>query len=159
MNETVTTDRAQELLDSLFVSEHADISLLIAEALEGRERIGNFESWCAAARQFMWAHEHSCPRRTEGTCNCGLDSFLSRPRPFVESYKQRIAELTASLATAQAQLAAIKGKVEWAYQADGGGVIEHCMELPARHWCEQYPGYTLLQRTAAGPWKPAEVKP
>lgn len=58
----------------------------------------------------------------------------------------------------EAELAAIKGKVEWAYQADGGGIIEHCMEMSARHWCEQYPGYTLLQRTAAGPWTTAEPR-
>lgn len=49
--------------------------------------------WARAANQFMWAHEHDCPRRTDGVCNCGLDTFLSRPRDFVESYKAELLAL------------------------------------------------------------------
>lgn len=53
----------------------------------------------------------------------------------------------------QAELAEIKGKREWAYQASDGGCITHCEEIPARHWCDNYAGYVVLSRYQHGPWE------
>lgn len=74
MNETVTTERARELLDSLFVSEHADIRDQIAEALEGRDRI----------------------EKLTGVLECANATARRRA--------EHIAELTASLAAAQKEV-------------------------------------------------------
>ncbi len=55
-------------------------------------------SWIRAANSFAWVHEETCPRASsDEPCNCGLDSFLSRPRPSVLAYKTRIAELEKEL--------------------------------------------------------------
>ena len=64
------------------------------EIEELEQRIAELTSWIKAANQFAWVHETDCPGRKSGSlCTCGLDQFLGRPRPFVESYKDRIAEL------------------------------------------------------------------
>lgn len=48
----------------------------------------DLKDWARAAHQFAWAHERSCPRHdTDSPCSCGLDRFLSRPRPFVEGLR------------------------------------------------------------------------
>lgn len=58
--------------------------------------------WIQAANQFAWAHERTCPRHdADAVCDCGLDDFLSRPRPFVESYKAIIQRLTVVLHEAE----------------------------------------------------------
>jgi hypothetical protein len=79
---------------------------LAEDLAEANQRIEKQASWIKAARQFAWAHEHGCPRYTgDGPCNCGLDQFLGRPKPFVESYKTSIAELEGKLK----KLAALAG--------------------------------------------------
>lgn len=47
--------------------------------------------WIKAANHFAWAHERNCPGYTNGGshCTCGLDQFLGRPRPYIESWKAR----------------------------------------------------------------------
>lgn len=57
--------------------------------------------WIKAANQFAWAHERNCPGHTHGGahCTCGLDSFLSRPRPYIESLKARAEKAEADLAS------------------------------------------------------------
>ncbi len=63
------------------------------------EEIAGLKDWVKAANQFAWAHEHYCKRNTTGdSCTCELESFLSRPRPFVESYKQQIASQAEEIA-------------------------------------------------------------
>lgn len=58
------------------------------------DRIVELEAWIKVANQFAWAHETDCPRRAgDHPCSCGLDQFLGRPKPFIESYKQQLGEL------------------------------------------------------------------
>lgn len=77
----------------------AEYSSKRAEQYEASSRASVAESvnetlrdWIKAANQFAWAHERHCPRHdSEAACTCGLDSFLSRRRPFIESYKEELA--------------------------------------------------------------------
>jgi hypothetical protein len=79
---------------------------LAEDLAKANQRIEKQASWIKAANQFAWAHEHGCPRYTrDAPCNCGLDQFLGRPKPFIESYKTSIAELEDKLK----KLAAIAG--------------------------------------------------
>lgn len=84
MNETVTTERARELLGSDYVKHIPDIRDLIAEALAGRE----FDEQCEADLATV---ESSA-----------VDGAMRYFRVALENVKlrQRIAELTASLAAA-----------------------------------------------------------
>ena len=76
----------------------------IAELKVEQERLS---SWIKAANQFAWAHERDCPRRElGGACTCGLDQFLGRPKPFVESFKAENERLNAELSATREQLAA-----------------------------------------------------
>jgi hypothetical protein len=53
--------------------------------------IAELRDWIRAANQFAWAHERTCPRHdADDPCNCGLDAFLSRPRPVIESFRAQL---------------------------------------------------------------------
>lgn len=63
-----------------------------------RER-DDLRDWMKCANQFAWAHEHKCPRHdADEPCNCGLDQFLGRPRPYIESWKSSIEKVEQELA-------------------------------------------------------------
>jgi len=71
------------------------------------------ESWIKAANQFAWVHDSFCPRRkANAACTCGLDGFLSRPRLFVDSYKQRVEALEKALSDLMA----------WGVEHDNPGI-------------------------------------
>lgn len=68
----------------------------------------DLHDWIKCANQFMWAHEHDCPRSKEDApCSCGLDQFLGRPRPFLESYRAQVADLTAEKLERSERVAAL----------------------------------------------------
>jgi hypothetical protein len=85
----------------------------------------NLSDWIKAANQFAWAHERTCPRRTANeACNCGLDAFMCRPRPFIESLKQRADSAEARAAKAEqdvARLTTLRPASE--YHEDYGAVV------------------------------------
>lgn len=72
-----------------------------------RKERDDARDWIKAARQFAWAHERNCPGYTQGGahCTCGLDQFLGRPRPYVESWKDQVAALETELATVRRRYA------------------------------------------------------
>jgi hypothetical protein len=78
---------------------------MTAERRELYRRVSELTDWIKAANGFAWAHERTCPRHdADAPCNCGLDQFLSRPRPTIESYAAQVAELERELRVAQAMI-------------------------------------------------------
>ena len=75
------------------VEVNADMLALLQEdnAKLTKER-DDARDWIKAANQFAWAHERNCPGYTHGGahCNCGLDTFLGRPRPYVDSWRSEL---------------------------------------------------------------------
>lgn len=86
------------------------VKVLTAERNQAREKVANLKDWIVAAHQFMWAHEKTCPRHdADLPCDCGLDEFLGRPRPFIEGHKARIATLEASRDAAVERIGVLEG--------------------------------------------------
>lgn len=55
---------------------------------------------------------------------------------------------------ALAELAAIKGRLEWGMRHRATGETTACGEAEAKGWCVRFPdSYQLLIRYAAGPWE------
>lgn len=83
------------------IDELAELRARLAAAEQRAEQAERerdaMRDWMRAANQFAWSHERNCPRWTEenGMCNCGLDTFLSRPRKFIDSWKSENAQLRA----------------------------------------------------------------
>lgn len=81
------------LVDHKAMSGRQVIEIIVSHE-QLRAENERLKDWMRAARQFAWAHERTCPRRvTDGDCNCGLDEFLGRPRPYVESFRDEIKRL------------------------------------------------------------------
>jgi hypothetical protein len=93
-----------------YESENGDLKSYLKQYRDNEagllQRIVDLRSWIKAANQFAWAHERDCPRRvSDDACACGLDEFLGRPRPFIESYQQRISELEGQLEAKRVKVA------------------------------------------------------
>ncbi len=83
------------------VEVNADMLALLQEdnAKLTKER-DDLRDWMKCANQFAWAHERICPRHdSDKTCTCGLDQFLGRPRPTIESWKSKIQQIATETRT------------------------------------------------------------
>ncbi len=88
------TEERECLALGITVQVNADmLNLLLEENESLRKKLADTKDWMKCANQFAWAHERNCPRREGGDCNCGLDQFLGRPRPYIESWKSQLADL------------------------------------------------------------------
>lgn len=68
-----------------------EFAALQAKLTQAQERVAELTDWMKTANGFAWAHERTCPRHDgDAPCNCGLDQFLARPRPTIESFKARL---------------------------------------------------------------------
>ena len=84
---------------------------LKAENARLRAELADYRDWTKLANGFAWAHENDCPRHNaDEACTCGLDQFLARPRPTIESFRTEFAKLRAELAEA---MDALSENVEW----------------------------------------------
>lgn len=141
--ENTELQRQLEATTRLLVATQRSLSEDSGEHAEdcGRmaKRLANLEAWMKAANQFAWAHEKHCPRHDrDEPCNFGLHDFLSKPRPFIESFQKRIAELETLVIARESlvsELAREKGELE----AHVAALAEALRQLREQAVCQDCP--------------------
>lgn len=120
------------------------------ELTTAQARIAELAGWMKAANKFAWAHEMGCPRRETGSaCDCGLDLFLSRPRPVIESFQSQLATAHAHIVRLQADKERLISCVDPLKTVRFGGY--GCLTDDCPHWsdntCTDKSTFCLLGRT------------
>lgn len=111
---------------------------LVQRVHELERKLAEFESWVKAANQFAWAHEKSCPGYFFGgaQCICGLNQFLGRPRPFVESYKSQLEEARRKIANLEGDKKALQMALESNTRECNHWALQYAQERAAKEAAE-----------------------
>ena len=137
-----------EIKDAAIIARDRDIKIL-------QTRIDDLTGWIKAANQFAWAHERNCPRHDgDAECVCGLDAFLSRPRPFLESLKARIAELEAELVDCRKVCSGLLAKdldSSAVARAENAALRKALEDAPHKYNCDALPRWSEIVGIQPGP--------